>query len=247
MSLPPFVPSISIKGHPAANSANPANPNKTGWLAEANQTAPAAKPANRANSKNGLPPFVPSFAIKSPPPANSAKPANRHNEVQHRDFPNHEQAVRAPVRQHDCSLGRATSDPAEFDGIFPNFDRVAAALLHEESPEEKAHNDRLAEADEWRPPMVPAPFFPEPPNTPTAGQALPFVTKPAVTKPAGDSGLDFVRSALTANIFAAARARGLTFKVSDDGDLILQGRGLTERDRLQFEPYEAAIIEALNP
>ena len=44
--------------------------------------------------------------------------------------------------------------PVSFDGIFSGFDRVAAALLQQESPEEKAYNDRLAKADGWCPPVI---------------------------------------------------------------------------------------------
>jgi hypothetical protein len=125
----------------------------------------------------------------------------------------------------------ATGKPG-FDGIFPDFDHVVAALLKGESPKERAHNDRLAAADGWNPPMA---------------VSISCKVLPAVTKPAVDPDLEFVRSALTANIFAASRARGLTFRMDADGDLVIQGKGLTERDRLLFEPHETAIVEALNP
>jgi hypothetical protein len=195
---------------------------------------PLAKVANQANLAS---------CHKDTPPANAAKLAN----FQSKDT---SVALRYGQPRHSViPFPSNGSGQVSFEGVFPDFDHVAAALLQQESPEEKADNDRLAMADGWMPPIVPVPFFSDPPTPPIPPTAVSTSCKalPAVAKPAADPDLDFVRSALTANIFAASRARGLTFRMDADGDLVIQGKGLTERDRLLFEPHETAIVEALNP
>jgi hypothetical protein len=256
MALPPFIPSFAVEGYPPPNPANPAKP---GTDVEHPRPTSPPKPPEPINFQEGLPPFIPSFAVEgylSPKPSNPAKAPDN-------------SAIRAATLDGLGGLasgGTNSVNPENgtrrrntiltrdlvFDGIFPDFDRVVVALLKHESPEETAHNDRLAEADGWRRrPMTPAPFFPDQPaaapTVSTSCKVLPVVTKPAVAKLVIDPDLNFVRCALTANIFAASRARGLTFRMDADGDLVIQGKGLTERDRLLFEPHETVIVEALNP
>jgi hypothetical protein len=272
MALPPFIPSFAVEGYPPPNPAKPA---KVGADVEHHVTPPPAKPAKPAKPEGGLPPFIPSFKVEGYPTPKASNPPNHTGTLDGLGSldvrPTPAKSVNSPSSgvtldglggldgggtnsvnsENDTRPNPSlTRDPA-FDGFFPGFDQVAAALLKQESPEEKAYNDRLARADGWNPPMVPVPFFPDPPiappTTPTVGKVLPLITKPVVARAVVDPDLDFVRSALTANIFAASHARGLTFRIDADGDLVIQGKGLTENDAIQFEPHEAAIVEALNP